>query len=83
MDYDPKIDYAKIGYSSAKLKYKTASYRRYEDFRTSHIRTYRLKLMKAVPIYQFLHFHYNSETKIAWPAFQSLAHDTAQVYAHF
>lgn len=50
---------------------------------TSHIRTFRYKLMKAVPAYQFIDFHYNIRTKIAYPGFYSLAHDTHFVYAMF
>lgn len=49
---------------------------------TFHIRTFRLQLMKAVPLYQFIEFYYNKTTKIARPTFQSLTHDITQSYAH-
>ena len=65
------------------LSYSTTEYRRQRSFMASHIRTFRQKLMKAVPLYQLIEFHYNATTRIAWPSFQSLAYDTSQVYAHF
>jgi hypothetical protein len=61
---------------------KTSEYRRNHNFMTFHIRTFRLQLMKAVPLYQFIELHYNKTTKIARPTFQSLAHDITQSYAH-
>lgn len=39
--------------------------------------------MKAVPLYQFIEYHYNATTKLAWSTFPTLAFDVYQVYAHF
>lgn len=80
--YYPKTNLTSIGYSSEPLKVRTDEYRKLKKYITGHIRTFRLRLMKAVPIYQLIDFHYNSITKMAWPTFTSLAHDTYQVYTH-
>lgn len=71
----------KNGYSTF-LKTPSNIYRRNALFLTSHLRTFRLELMKAVPFYQVIDFHYNTTTKVAWPVFQMLAQDIFQVFAH-
>lgn len=82
MDYGPANGYARRGFVSQPLRISTNDYRRARSFTTSHIRSWRSKLMNAVPIYQIIDFHYNTTTKLAWPTFQSLAFDTAQVHPH-
>ena len=83
LDYNPATNITYIGSSSQPLIFPTTEYRRQRSYVTSHIRTFRQKLMKAVPLYQLVEFHYNTTTKKAWPTFQSLAYDTSQVHAHF
>lgn len=70
------------GYLSDYLRVGTGKYRLVEDYWvTSHLRTFRQKLMKAVPIYHFIEYHYNRTSKLATPRFYGSAADRYQAYS--
>ena len=69
----------KRGYSYGKRNIEA---RHIDDWAIGHMRSFRVKLMKAVPLYQFVEYHYETKDYIAWPIFQDLSPDSVQIWAN-
>lgn len=57
-------------------------YRHTRKWISSHLRTYRQKVMDKVPVEHFLEYRYNKTTNKFEPSFHSLSTDRFQTYSN-
>lgn len=81
--YNKDVEASPLRKADASIPLNTTinNYRRSGWFMTSHMRTYRQKLMKAVPIYEVMEFHFDRQTGLAYPTFPYFTSDVYQVYS--
>lgn len=78
----PGLDFQK-GHFYKGLSQDTSVMRRRLLYEVPVLRTFKVKLFKAVPLYQFLEYHYDNETGLGWPFFVYYTADYIQIWTQF